>query len=261
MIKLKIDLEKAKQEFIDYTNKYDVKSKSINRKIEHSIRVMNISKELSTKIGLKEEQVELATLIGLLHDIARFEQFTQFQTYVDLNSFDHGDYGVGILEKDIRKYIKTNKYDEIIKKAIKNHNKFEIEQGLTDEELLFAKIIRDADKIDIIYEALEMFWIGLENQINNTQISENVEKQFRNYKTIKREKNTTKEKNIDKVLVVIALVFDINFTESFKIIKNEDYINKIIDRFDFKDKETKEKMEEIRDISNKYIDEKIINKK
>lgn len=258
---MKIDLEKAKQEFIDYTNKYDVKSKSISRKIGHSIRVMNISKELSTKIGLKEEQVELATLIGLLHDIARFEQYTQFQTFNDLNSFDHGDYGVKILEKDIRKYIENDEYDEIIKKAIKNHNKFEIEEGLTEKELLFAKIIRDADKIDIIYEALEMFWIGLENQINNTQISENVEKQFRNYKTIKREKNTTKEKNIDKVLVVIALVFDINFTESFKIIKNEDYINKIIDRFDFKDKETKDKMEEIRDIANKFIDEKLIDNK
>lgn len=123
--------------------------------------------------------------------------------------------------------------------------------------MLFAKIIRDADKIDIIYEAVEMFWKELENQINNTIISENVEEQFRNLKQIKREKNTSKEPNVDKVLSVIAFIFDINFNISFQIIKDKNYINKIFDRFDFKDKETKDKIEEIRDIANKYIYEKI----
>lgn len=256
-----MDLENAKQEFIEYTSRYDVNNENINRKIGHSIRVMNISKEIATKIGLGQEEIEIATLIGLLHDIARFEQYSQFQTFNDLNSFDHGDYGVKILEEDIRKYIENNEYDEIIKIAIKNHNKFEIEEGLTEKELLFAKIIRDADKIDIIYEAVEMFWKGLESQINNTKISENVEKQFRGYKQIKREKNINKEQNVDKVLGVIAFIFDVNFIESFEMIRDKNYINKILDRFDFKDKETKDKMEEIRDISNKYICEKIMEVK
>lgn len=257
---MRVDLENAKQEFIEYTSRYDVNNENINRKIGHSIRVMNISKEIATKIGLGQEEIEIATLIGLLHDIARFEQYSQFQTFNDLNSFDHGDYGVKILEEDIRKYIENNEYDEIIKIAIKNHNKFEIEEGLTEKELLFAKIIRDADKIDIIYEAVEMFWNGIENQISNTKISENAEKQFRSYKTIKKDKNTSKVQNVDNVLIVVALIFDMNFIESFKIINDNDYINKILDRFDFKYKETKEKMEEIREIANKYIEEKLINK-
>lgn len=258
---MKIDLKKAKQQFIEYTSKYDIKNENISMKIAHSIRVMNISKEISTKIGLTQEEIEVATLIGLLHDIARFEQYTQFQTFNDLNSFDHGDYALEILNKYIRKYIENDKYDEIIRKAIKNHNKFEIEECLTEKELLFAKIIRDADKIDIIYEAVEMFWKGLENQISNTKISENTESQFRNCKQIKRKKNTSKEQNVDKVLGVIAFIFDVNFTESFKIIRDKDYINKILDRFDFKDKETKDKMEEIKNIANKYIYEKIMKEK
>lgn len=258
---MKIDFEKAKKEFIEFTNKYDIKNENISRKIGHSIRVMNISKEIATKIGLTQEEIEVATLIGLLHDIARFEQYMQFQTFNDLNSFDHGDYALEILHKDIRKYIENDKYDEIIRKAIKNHNKFEIEKRLTEKELIFAKIIRDADKIDIIYESVEIFWKGVENQINNTKISENVQKQFRNYKLIKIEKNTSEEQNVDKVLGVLAFIFDINFTESFKIIRNKDYINKILYRFNFKDKETKDKMEEIKDIANKYIYEKIMKEK
>lgn len=257
---MEIDLEKAKQEFIEYTSKYDIKNEHISRKIGHSIRVMNISKEIATKIGLTQEEIEIATLIGLLHDIARFEQYTQFQTFNDLNSFDHGNYGAQILDKDIRKYIKNDKYDEIIKKAIKNHNKFEIEEGLTEKELIFAKLIRDADKIDIIYESVEMFWKGIENQINNTKISQNVEEQFRNYKQIKRGKDSEKTPNIDEVIGVIAFIFDVNFKESFEIIKKKDYINKILNRFNLKDQETKEKIEEIRNIANNYIYEKIRKK-
>lgn len=253
---MEIDLEKAKQEFIEYTSKYDIKNEHISRKIGHSIRVMNISKRIATGIGLSQEEIEIAGLIGLLHDIARFEQFTQFETFNDLNSFDHGNYALEILDKDIRKYIQNDKYDEIIKIAIKNHNKFEIEEGIKEKELVFAKLIRDADKIDIIHEAVEMFWKGIENQINNTKISERVEKQFKSYKQIKRGKDDEKIPNIDEVIGVIAFIFDVNYRESFEIIKKEDYINKILSRFDLKDQKSKEKIEEVRNIANIYINEK-----
>ena len=41
-----------------------------------------------------------------------------------------------------------DQYDNIIKKAIYNHNKYKIEENLNDVELLHRKIIRDADKLD-----------------------------------------------------------------------------------------------------------------
>ena len=53
----------------------------------------------------------------------------------------------------------------------------------------------------------------------------------------------------------MVLIFDINFKESFEIIKKEDYINKIIDRFKFANTDTNEKMEQIRKIINDYIQE------
>ena len=173
-----IDLEKAKKEFLKYTENYDLTNENINRKQGHSIRVMNISKQIATELNLTEEQIQIAALIGLLHDIARFEQYTQYQTYNDNRSFDHGDYGVEILDKDIRKYIETDKYDKIIKVAIKNHNKFEIEEGLNEEELLFSKLIRDADKIDILYETIWLFWKGEDKAINNTEVSTEVMEKF-----------------------------------------------------------------------------------
>lgn len=253
---MNIDLEKAREEFIKYTEKFNLEDENIKRKQLHSLRVMEISKEIATRLELKQKEIELAELIGLLHDIARFEQYTQFQTFSDINSFDHGDYGLEILNKDIRKYIKKEEYDDIIKKAIKNHNKYKKEEGLSDREELFAKIIRDADKLDIFYEAIYFFWKNEEEKINKSKISDRIYDQFNNKKLIRREKNVKLE-NVDSIISVIAFIFDINFKPSFEILKEKDYINKILDRYNFEDKDTKEKIEKIRKIANEYINMKV----
>lgn len=249
-----MNLEKAKLEFIKYTQNYDLENENIERKQLHSLRVMDISNEIAKALNLEQEEIDLATLIGLLHDIARFEQYIQFKTYKDLQSFDHGDYGAQILAKDIRKYIEIDEFDDIIIKSVKNHNKFKIEDGLTETEELYAKIIRDADKIDILYETVEMFWKGKESEVENSIISEDVIQQIKDKSQIKLK---LKESPVDNIMKFVAFIFDINFKTSFELLKKEDYINKILNRYNFKDEYTKQKVEEIRIIANKYINEKI----
>ena len=121
---MKMDIEKAQKEFIKYTEKYDLSDVNIKRKQEHSIRVMKISKRIAEGMKLAQEEIDIATLIGLLHDIARFEQYTKYHTFKDAESIDHGDLGAEILKKDIKKYIETDEYDELIQLAVKNHNKY-----------------------------------------------------------------------------------------------------------------------------------------
>lgn len=249
-----INLEKAKEEFIKYTENYDLTNDKIKGKQIHSLRVMKISRQIAERLELPQEEINLATLIGLLHDIARFEQYTKYNTFKDLESIDHGDLGTEILQKEIRKYIETNQYDDIIIKAVKNHNKYKIEDGLTERENIFAKIVRDADKIDIFYESVVMFWRGKEKQVEESIISKNTIEQFENFVQIKSQKNETE---IDNVIRVIAFVFDINFKSSFQILKEEDYINKILNRYDFNDEYTKQKVEEIRKIANEYVRNKM----
>ena len=55
------------------------------------------------------------------------------------------------------------------------------------------------------------------------------------------------------MISMLYFIFDLNYKESFKIMKDQNYINRIIDQFNFKYTETKEKMEEIREIANTYI--------
>lgn len=249
-----IDIKKSKDEFMKYTNNYDIENENIERKIYHSLRVMEISKKIATNMGLVNEQIELATLIGLLHDIGRFEQFKIYQTYSDLESIDHGDLGADILKQNnfIRNFIKESKYDEIILKSVQNHNKYKIADDLNKEEKLFCKIVRDADKIDILYEAIEIFWKNGREEIQNDLISDKVYNEFLNKKLIKKNKNM-KKNGIDKLVLMLAFVFDINFHESLEILKKEDYLNKILNNFDFKSQDTKEKIENIRNVLNLYL--------
>ena len=249
-----MDLEKAQKEFIKYTENYDLRDSNIIRKQLHSIRVMELSEKIAKRLNLSKEKIEIATLIGLLHDIARFEQYTRYHTFKDAESVDHGDLGVEILNKDLHKYIDTDKYDELIKIAVKNNNKYKIEDGLTQEQELFAKIIRDADKIDIFYEGVTMFWNGKEELVEGSLISPEVFKQIENKTQVKREVRQTP---IDDVLSVLGFIFDINFFKSFEILKQEDYVNKMLNRYKMKDLESEKELEEIKSIANKYIEQRI----
>lgn len=159
----------------------------------------------------------------------------------------------------IRKFIEQSKYDEIIKKSIINHNKFAIAEGLTKEELLFAKLIRDADKLDILYESVEIFFKGQEEKVNKSILTDKIYKQFMDKTIVKREKNVIL-KYIDSIICVLTFIFDINYTTSFQILKEQDHINHILDRYNFEDTKTQEKVNEIRKLANEYITNKVEEK-
>ena len=168
------------EKFDKYTSNYNLNDPKIKLKYDHSIRVMKLSKKYATKLGYSKEDVELATLIGLLHDIGRFEQIKVYNTFDDSKSIDHALYGVKVLfEQNLIKQIPVEeKYYRIIEKGVKNHNKYKIEEGLSEQELLHAKIIRDADKIDILYAASEKLFAqkSLDYQDEIFEISNDIKK-------------------------------------------------------------------------------------
>lgn len=233
-----MNIEKAIEEFKNYTENYKQYGPKVERKIGHSLRVMEEAGNLAKSLNLTQEEIELAKIIGLLHDIGRFEQIKIHKTFADHKSIDHGDLGVEILKKDnyLRCFIEETKYDRIILKAIINHNKFKIEDGLTEEELFWAKIIRDADKLDIFYEGAEMFWNTEEErkEVSESDFSPEVIEMFEKGQIIDRKIVQTKA---DGIVSFIAFMNDINFEYSYNRIKEQNYINKILSKFDFKGKE------------------------
>ena len=255
-----INFENAEKEFLKYINNFNLEDEATNRKKLHSFRVMKNSEILAKKLNLNKEEVELAKLIGLLHDIGRFEQYDRAKKFLNENKFDHGNYGEFILKQDnyIEKYISNKKYIPIILKAIKNHNKYKIEEGLTNKEEMFCKLIRDADKLDILYETVCIYWKSekeVEN-IENSKISKNIEEQLKKQEEIKKQGNE-KFDSADHLLIILSFIYDINFKETFEIIQKQQYISKMLKRFNFKDKETAEKMKNMEEIIEQYINSKI----
>ena len=121
---------------------------------------------------------------------------------------------------------------------------------------VFCEKIREADKLDIMELGACESWEEKNDILEGQKISPKVLEDFRNEQIIDRRHV---ESDIDKILVDLAFIFDYNFKENYKIIKANDYINKTIDRFNFKDEQTKEQMETIRKIANDYIDNQIEN--
>ena len=57
----------------------------------------------------------------------------------------------------------------------------------------------------------------------------------------------------DQILRYASYVFDFHFSYSLKIVKEKDYISKMIDRFSYQIPETKEEMAKVKNIANEYL--------
>ena len=61
----------------------------------------------------------------------------------------------------------------------------------------------------------------------------------------------------DQILRFASFVFDLNFSYSFQILKSNNHITQMIDRFAYQLPETKEEMVNVKKIANEYIEKKI----
>lgn len=251
-----IDMIEAKKAFKEYVKKYNPEDEKIKIKIVHIEKVAENSKRIAQNLGLSQEDVELAELIGLLHDIGRFEQVRLYHTFVDKDSINHGKYGVKILFEDglIRNFIKDNKFDKIIKLAIVNHNRADIEEDLTERERLHAKIIRDADKTDIfrILISGDKKAIWEKADLSDDKISDEIYREFVEDKRINYKERKT---SADILVSHFNYVYDLNFPETRKIIRDNKYIDKLYQRFKFNDAETMKRFNEIYRLSKEYIEQ------
>ncbi|MDD4706308.1 MAG: HD domain-containing protein [Bacilli bacterium] len=226
----KKDVVSIYKEFDEYVNSFNFLDKGINRKISHSKRVAILNAKLAMDLKWSFDDVKLAKQIGLLHDIGRFDEWKKFKKY-DQNKFDHGEHGVNILKNNnyLNKFNLLKKEDkDILYEAIYYHNKYQLPKKVNDH----AKLIRDADKIDILY--LHTIDDGLNSYNNNfsNTISAKIHKEFMEGKSILVEDVNT---YAEFMVLTLAFIYDINYEDSLKIIKENNFINKIYNKLDNKE--------------------------
>jgi len=164
--------------------------------------------------------------------LGRFRQLAEFDTFSDEKSVDHAEEAVKILKEEslFNDLMISNK--ELIFAAILNHNKFKIQEGLTGQEMLHAKLIRDADKLDI-FRVLTEYYINRNSKANHTliwelpkgnSVSPSVSKEILAGKMVTK-KNIASE--MDVKIMQLSWVYDLNFRASFEFLLKNRYLESV----------------------------------
>lgn len=209
--------------FENYIKSFNLTFDALKMKKDHTYRVMNFCDKLAKDLNLNEQEIFIANLIGLFHDIGRFYQYSKFHNFRDYENIDHADYGIEILcELGILDSLKEK---NLIIKAIQNHNKYTIEKGLSEKENMFCKIIRDADKLDILK-------LVVEGRIKLKSFNEEYSKEAVN-ELLSGHCLTIKNYSrlVDKSLVNLGLVNDMHYNYSKKYILNNHILEGIVEKF------------------------------
>ncbi len=233
--------------FEEYVSKYDRNDALIELKRTHSYRVAIHAAKIAESLKLEQKQIDIAYICGLFHDIGRFEQAKQSHTYDDRYFQDHGDYGAKVLEEKVSKEISEDeRIQNIVILATKYHNKYEI-GDTTEEESLYCKIVRDADKIDI-----------MEYQVNEIDgkypLDKDVVENILNHKLCR---NGVVNNKLDHLLRMLCFIYDMHYIYSFKYILDSKILDK---KFELMAKHSQEDVSDIINCINEYLKDKI-NKK
>lgn len=249
------DLDFFKGWFFDYSNSFrfdDEKArKNIVLKQKHTCNVCRNIAFLAKASGLNGGKVILAEAIALFHDIGRFKQFAVYGTFNDAISVNHGLLGSTILsEQGVLKSLSEEEQETILY-SVKLHNTLTLPDLSEGDKLLFLKLIRDSDKLDIwsIFieyretpqgERASAAGLGLQDTpgYSANVLSSVFKKQlvtFSNLKTLD-----------DFTLMQLSWIYDLNFKASLGLVLERSYIERLLAKLP--------QTEEIRKISPLLMD-------
>lgn len=258
-------LKRAEKLIINYLNDF----KEHKKIVENIYKTADISEYIAKKLLLDEKNIQLARVIALLHRIGSFEgeKYNKQDNFVT--------HGIRVLFEYnlIRKFIFESDYDEIIKKALCNYIENEIKEDMTELELLQTKILHDASKIATFdffindAENTDLSIVELIEKLKETypddfkdatedyeSISKYAYEDFMNNRGVKLLDRKTK---LDYWLDYMSIIFELKLGVSLQYVKDNNYIDTVIDRFTYKDEETKEKIEQIRKHAKEYVENSI----
>ena len=199
-------------------------------KVRHTKNVAVEIIDLANSLDIGPDERSIAELCALLHDIGRFEQYARHHIYSDSRSEDHAAIGIRILhETGI-----LNKLDfadqDLIRFAVFHHNKALLPEIGDERYLFFLRLLRDADKIDILRVVTDHYHgivtddaidIGLPD---TPEISDKILNDVMSGRIACVENMQTLN---DFKLLQIGWVFDLNFPKSFEIVKHRHYVQKL----------------------------------
>ncbi|MBQ7199068.1 MAG: HD domain-containing protein [Selenomonadaceae bacterium] len=221
-----------------YTDDEEVQN-GILIKEKHTGYVTSNCVELAKFLNLSNHDVQLAEIIGLFHDVGRFYQYQKYKTFNDAHSEDHANLALKVIDQ-LDFFNELDKTDlDVMKFAIKNHNKKTIEPIDDERKILFAKILRDADKLDI-YRVLEPYFKQENVDKMPNFIKErdpNISPDFIQNLVDGEQADFYKIRtNGDRKIVRLMWIYDVNFKWTMERIVQRGYIDKIVENLPMNEK-------------------------
>lgn len=131
--------------------------KQIRLKLKHSLKVLENAEAIIEGENISGHGANLCRLAALYHDIGRFPQFARYRTFNDRESVNHARLGVLTLRDFNTPGNMPEKDWRTVRFAIAQHNLKQIKHTLPTRMDQVAKLVRDADKLDIFRVMVEHF--------------------------------------------------------------------------------------------------------
>lgn len=212
----------------EYTNA------NLKLKENHTYAVCGEMAYLTERLGIEENDCLTAQTIALFHDVGRFEQFAKYGTYNDTRSENH----CALALAELRRHGVLDELDEreskIIQTAVKLHGEKMLPVDLDRDIALFAKLIRDADKIDVYRVLIEGYkkYMADPGQFN-LEIEFPDEPYYSPHMVEAILKGRLVDYNElrtlnDMKLLQLGWVFDVNFAETLVKIQERQFLEQIV---------------------------------
>lgn len=229
-------LTQLKEWFVQYVSGYytgqSEHGRNIRLKEDHTHRVCQNILLLCSSLNLPLTDSCLAEAISIFHDIGRFEQYHRYQTFNDIKSENHAYLGLQVMAKHRVLSGRDLQDRRTLTRAIAYHNAATLPDHAPERELMFMKLIRDADKLDIWKVVIDYY---RERSVNpnktiewdlpdSSECSPKALDALREGRFARIQDMKTLN---DFKLLQISWAFDLNFKKSFQILRDRQYIERI----------------------------------
>ncbi len=230
------NLQILKRRFADYVRGFYAQDPEFNSavslKAQHTQRVCRNIAMLGNRLYLSAEDLLTAQIAALYHDVGRFRQYAVYGTFKDSASENHALLGIAEMEKDGLLEGVEDKTRELVTSAVRWHNTLSIPQNMDDTHRFFARLLRDADKLDI-WKVFTEHYEKRKTHPNKTVeldlpdddgYSNKVVTDLKNREVIRM--GDLKSLN-DFKLLQVSWVYDVNFKPSMERLLEKGYLDRL----------------------------------
>ena len=206
-----------------------IHQQSLDLKEEHTFRVCAATERIASGLGLLENDLRIAFTTALFHDLGRFPQYQKYRTFRDPDSDNHAKLSLWELNRHRVLHGLNFSERQVISRAIFFHNRLHLPENLDSQTLLHCRLIRDADKVDILRVMTEHFQTdeSLRNPVITLGLEADSPVREEVYRMLLdgRIMNYAQLRNTNEFKVLqMSWVFDMHFRPTFEILKERDNI-------------------------------------